>query len=196
MPHFASSRGPMRVNDSLLLDNEVAIGVARGLVTPRDVRVLGTRDDNRLVSDSMAMSVQSVTSIASVGHRLIAKYHEVQVLRAQLATQRNLVDDYQREIKILKNDRTKTTEDNRRQRQILREENKELSKIVNFYANDMQKKLEALENPGKRKRDQERSSKGKGVIFGGSSDEPQEAMRENPKKDIEKAKLKSPIVEK
>ncbi|CAL9024674.1 unnamed protein product, partial [Prunus brigantina] len=140
MPHFASSRGPVRVNDSLLLDNEVAIGVARGLVTPKDVRVLGTRDDNRLVSDSMAMSVQSAASIASVGYRLIAKYHEMQ--------------------------------------------NEQLSKMEIFFSNDIQKKLEVLENPGKRKRDHERSSKEKGVICGGSSEEPQEVMRENPKKDI------------
>ncbi|KAI5335468.1 hypothetical protein L3X38_025601 [Prunus dulcis] len=154
MPYFAFTRGPVRINDSLLLDNEVAIGVAMGLVTPRDVPVLGTSDDNRLVSDSMALSVQSTAFVASMGHRLTAKYHEVQ------------------------------------------EENEMLSKMVNFHSNNMQKQLEALENPGMRKRDHERSSKEKGVVFGGSSDEPQEAMRENPKEDIERAKLKSPVVEK
>ncbi|CAL2227664.1 unnamed protein product [Prunus armeniaca] len=99
MPYFGSSRGLVTVNDSLLLDNEVSIGVARSLVIPKDVRVLGTRDDNRLVSDAMALSVQSAASIATVGHRLIEKSHEVQVLRAQLAAERNLVDDYQRDIK-------------------------------------------------------------------------------------------------
>ncbi|KAI5327727.1 hypothetical protein L3X38_027123 [Prunus dulcis] len=59
------------VNDSLLLDNGVAVGVARGLVTPKDVRMLGTMDDNRVVSDAMSLSVQSATSVTSVEHRLI-----------------------------------------------------------------------------------------------------------------------------
>ncbi|KAI5339592.1 hypothetical protein L3X38_018864 [Prunus dulcis] len=47
MPYFASSRGPVTVNDSLLFDNNVAIEVARSLVTPKDGHVLGTRDDNQ-----------------------------------------------------------------------------------------------------------------------------------------------------
>lgn len=84
MPYFASSQGPVTESNSLLLDNEVAIGVARSLVTLRDVRILGTKDDNCLVSDVVALSVQNATTIASVGHRLIAKSYEVQVLRALL----------------------------------------------------------------------------------------------------------------
>ncbi|CAL8156629.1 unnamed protein product [Prunus armeniaca] len=186
----------LKVNESLRFDNEVAIGVARSLVIPRDVRVLEARDDNWLVSDATTLSVQSAESIASVGHHLIAKSHEAQVLRAQLAAKRNLVDECQREIKRSKKDRAKTTKENRPQLGILQEENEELSKVVNFYSKDMQKQLEALENPGKRKRDQEKSSREKGVIFGGSSDEPQEAMCENPREDIGRAKLKFPAVEK
>ncbi|CAL9028708.1 unnamed protein product, partial [Prunus brigantina] len=56
--------------------------------------------------------------------------------------------------------------------------------MVDFYSKNMQKQLEALENPRKHKRDHERSSREKCVIFGGSSDEPQKAMRENPREDI------------
>ncbi|KAI5329545.1 hypothetical protein L3X38_028942 [Prunus dulcis] len=104
---------------------------------------------------------------------LIAKSYEVQVLRAQLVTKRNLVDEYQRDIKKLKRDRTKMAKENRRHLQILQEENEKLSKIVYFYSEDMQKQLEALENLGKRKRDDERSSREKCVIVRGSSDEPQ-----------------------
>ncbi|KAI5323651.1 hypothetical protein L3X38_032723 [Prunus dulcis] len=84
MPYFASSRGPVTVKDSLLLDNDAAVGIARSLVTPRDVSVLGTRDDNRVVSEAMTLSVQSEISVASVGHRLIVKSHEMEMLRAQL----------------------------------------------------------------------------------------------------------------
>ncbi|KAL6286117.1 hypothetical protein ACE6H2_010507 [Prunus campanulata] len=137
-PYFASSRGPVIVNDSLLLDNDVAIGVARSLVTPRDLRILGMWDGNRIVSNVVAMGVQSAACIASVGHRLIAKTHEVQFLKAQLTAEQKLVDEYQR--------------DNRR-----------LKKEI--------------------------------VIFGSSSDEPQEAVRENPGEEIQSAKLKAPIVQ-
>ncbi|CAL9000735.1 unnamed protein product [Prunus brigantina] len=98
MPYFASSRGPITVNDSLLLDNDVVVGVAKSLVTPRDVRMLGTRDDNRVVSEAMALSVQSAASVASVGHRLIVKSHEVE---------------------MLKRERAKTVETNRHQLEIL-----------------------------------------------------------------------------
>ncbi|KAI5312332.1 hypothetical protein L3X38_041505 [Prunus dulcis] len=148
---------------------------ARSLVTPMDVRVLGTRDDNRLVRDAMALSVQSVASIGSVGHRLIANSHEVQVLRAQLTAKQDL------------------------------EENEKLSKIVSVYSKDMQKQLEALENPGKHKRDHKRSSRVNAVIISsrvnaviirGSSDEPQVAMSEDPREGIKRAKLKFPAVKK
>ncbi|CAL8988821.1 unnamed protein product, partial [Prunus brigantina] len=102
MPYFASSRWPVIVNNSLLLDNDVVIGVARSLVTPNDVRVLGIMDDNRVVSDDVTLSLQSATSVTSVRHRLIVKSHEVQVLRAQLVAERNLVEDCQSVIRKLK----------------------------------------------------------------------------------------------
>ncbi|CAL8084688.1 unnamed protein product [Prunus armeniaca] len=51
----------------LLLDNDVAIGVARILVTPGDVCMLGTRDDNRVVSDAMTLSMQSAASVWEQG---------------------------------------------------------------------------------------------------------------------------------
>lgn len=66
----------MTKSDSLLLDNEVAIGVERSLVTPRDVCIL-MRDDNWLVSDAVALCLQNVTTVTSVGHHLIAKSYEV-----------------------------------------------------------------------------------------------------------------------
>ncbi|KAH0988034.1 hypothetical protein GBA52_015211 [Prunus armeniaca] len=92
--------------------SDIAIGVARSLVTPRDVCILGTRDDNWLVSDVVALSVQSAASIASVGHLLIAKSHEVQILRAQLVAKQNLVDEYQRDIRRLKKNKAKIVEEN------------------------------------------------------------------------------------
>ncbi|CAL9010955.1 unnamed protein product [Prunus brigantina] len=54
------------------------------------------------MSDAMTLSVQSTTFVASVEHRLIVKSHEVQVLRAQLVVERNLVEDCQSVIRRLK----------------------------------------------------------------------------------------------
>ncbi|CAL2228311.1 unnamed protein product [Prunus armeniaca] len=116
-----------------------------------DVRILGMRDDNWLVSDVVALNVQSAASIASVGHRLIAKSHKMQVLRAQLVAEQNLVYEYHRDIKRLKKNRAKTAEENQRQLQILQEENEKLSKMVDSYSKGMQKQLEALENLGNHK---------------------------------------------
>ncbi|CAL2255833.1 unnamed protein product [Prunus armeniaca] len=167
-----------RKRHSLLLENDVAVGVARSLVTPRDVRVLGMRDNNRVVSDAMALSVRSAASVASVGHRLIVK-------------------SYERVIRSLKRERENTVEANRHLLEILHEENQKLSKMVDFYSQDMQKQLEALDQLGKCKHRDHHTSyvQAKGVIFGSSSDEPQEAVCENPKEEIQKAKLKAPIVE-
>ncbi|CAL8992546.1 unnamed protein product [Prunus brigantina] len=123
MPYFASSRGLVNVNDSLLLDNDVAIGVAKSLVTPRDVPMLRTRDDNQLVIDAMALSMQSAVSIASLGHRHIMKSYEVQVLRSQLVAERNLVANCLSIIRILKRERAKTLEETRHQLEILQVEN-------------------------------------------------------------------------
>ena len=108
-------------------------------MTPRDVRVLGMRDDKRVVSDAMALSVQSATFVASVGHCLIVKSHEVEVLKAQLVVEQNLVEDCQCVIRSLKKERENTAEENQHQLEILHKENQKLSKIIDFYSQDMQK---------------------------------------------------------
>ncbi|KAL6280569.1 hypothetical protein ACE6H2_017450 [Prunus campanulata] len=197
MPYFASARGHVTVNDSILLDNDVALGVARNLVTPKDIRVLGARDDNQVVSDGLALSVQSTTTVASMGHRLIAKSHEVEVLRGQLAAERSMVEECQSIIKSLKTERARILEVNRHQLEALREENKNLSKMVSVYAHDMRKQLEDLDRPGKRKKTDRESgyAQAKSALFGSSSDEPQEAVREAPEEDSHRGKLKGPMVE-
>ncbi|KAL6284648.1 hypothetical protein ACE6H2_015577 [Prunus campanulata] len=172
VPYFASGRGPVTVTDSILLDNDVAIGVGRNLVTPKDIRVFGTRDDNRVASDAMALSVQSAACVASLGHRLLAKSHEVEVLKGQLAAERSMVEDCQTAIKSLKRERARIVEVNRHQLEVLRDENKNLSKMVELYSRDMRKQLEDLDRPGKRKRaDRERSyAQAKIAIFESSSE--------------------------
>ncbi|KAL6288264.1 hypothetical protein ACE6H2_012654 [Prunus campanulata] len=172
VPYFASARGPVTVTDSILLDNDVAIGVGRNLVTPKDIRVFGTRDDNRVTSDALALSVQSTACVASLGHRLLAKSHEVEVLRGQLAAERSMVEECQSIIKSLKRERARIVE-------------------------DMRKQLEDLDRPSKRKKTDRESgyAQAKSALFGSSSDEPQEAVREAPEEDSHRAKLKGPMVE-
>ncbi|KAI5327346.1 hypothetical protein L3X38_026742 [Prunus dulcis] len=120
MPYCASSRGLVTLNDSLLLDNDVAVGVVRSLVTPRN-----------------------------------------------LVAERSLVEDCQRVIRSSKRERTKTAEVNRRQLETLQEENQKLSKMVDFYSQDMQKQLEALDRSSRKQRDHDTSyAQAKGVIFG------------------------------
>lgn len=107
-------------------------------MTPRDVHVLGTRKDNQPVSDALKLSVQSTASVASVSHHLIVKSHKVQVLRAKLQAQQNLVEDFQSVIRRLKKDKAKTIKDTHRQIETLQDWNKELSKMVSIYSRDMQ----------------------------------------------------------
>ncbi|CAL9010735.1 unnamed protein product [Prunus brigantina] len=66
------------------------------------------RDDNRVVSDAMALSVQRAAFVASVGHCLIVKSHESRIW--------------------LKRERANMAETNRHQLEILQEENKSYHK--------------------------------------------------------------------
>ncbi|KAI5333974.1 hypothetical protein L3X38_024107 [Prunus dulcis] len=97
----------------------------------------------------------------------------------------------------LKKEKAKTTEVNQHQLEIFQEENQKLSKIVDFYSQDMQKQLEALDQLGERKqRDHNISyAQAKGVIFGSSSYECQEAVHENLREGVQMAKVKALIVE-
>ncbi|CAL8996094.1 unnamed protein product, partial [Prunus brigantina] len=156
MPYFASSRGPVTINDSLHLDNDVAIGVARSLVSPRDVLVLGRSDDNQVMRDAI---MQSVASVASV--------------------------DCQSIIRRLKKDRSKTLEETRHELEILQEENQKLSKIIDFYSKDMQEQLKALDRLGKRAPGDSSFAKPKKVIFRSSSDKSKKRCEKTQERDPE-----------
>lgn len=43
-PNFISSRGPVTIINYVLWDNDVAIGVTRGMLTPRDMHVWGKEE--------------------------------------------------------------------------------------------------------------------------------------------------------
>ncbi|KAH0987905.1 hypothetical protein GBA52_015082 [Prunus armeniaca] len=69
-------------------DNDVAAGVARDLLTPRDLRTLGKKDESIAVDDAMSISIQCASSVANLGKRLLAKNQEVRELTLQLGNLR------------------------------------------------------------------------------------------------------------
>ncbi|CAL2257434.1 unnamed protein product [Prunus armeniaca] len=69
-------------------DNDVAAGVARDLLTPRDLRTLGKKDESIAVDDAMSISIQCASSVANLGQRLLAKNQEVRELTLQLGNLR------------------------------------------------------------------------------------------------------------
>lgn len=74
--NFVSSRGPVTIINSMLWDNEVAIRVARGLLTLRDIHVLGKKKEHIAVEDFMALCVQCAASAANFGHLLVVNNQE------------------------------------------------------------------------------------------------------------------------
>ncbi|CAL9019511.1 unnamed protein product, partial [Prunus brigantina] len=68
--------------------NDVAAGVARDLLTPRDLKTLGKKDESIAVDDAMAISIQCASSVANLGQRLLVKNQEVRELTLQLGNLR------------------------------------------------------------------------------------------------------------
>lgn len=87
-PNFVSSRGPVIVMDYVMQGNDVAAGVARDLLTPRDLKTLGKKEESIAVDDAMAISIQCASSVANLGQRLLAKNQEVRELTLQLGNLR------------------------------------------------------------------------------------------------------------
>ena len=42
-PSFLSQKGPLMTNDSVMLDDAIAASVAKGIITPRDEKLLANR---------------------------------------------------------------------------------------------------------------------------------------------------------
>lgn len=131
-PSFLSQKGPLMTNDSVMLDDEIAASVAKGIITPLDEKLLANRTDVEAINDSMAFSIQSASSVSNMARRLHVRGNEVQELRAQVL--------------ILQ-----------RRNRGLQQENKELKKLVDSYANDMKKRCAELEMNTNRIREQHES---------------------------------------
>ncbi|GFZ00566.1 hypothetical protein Acr_14g0002010 [Actinidia rufa] len=129
---FLSQKGHLMTNGSVMLDDDIAASVAKGIITPLDEKLLANRTDDEAINESMALSIQCASSISNMARRLQVRGNEVQELRTQVL--------------ILQ-----------RRNRGLQQENKELKKLVDSYANDMRKRCSELEMNTNRLREQHES---------------------------------------
>ncbi|GFY81304.1 hypothetical protein Acr_01g0011130 [Actinidia rufa] len=129
---FLSQKGPFMTNGSVMLDDGIAASVAKGIITPLDEKLLTNRTDDEAINEAMALSIQCASSVSNMARCLQVRGNEVQELRTQVL--------------ILQ-----------RRNRGLQQENKELKKLVDSYANDMGKKYSELEMNTNRLREQQES---------------------------------------
>jgi hypothetical protein len=126
-PSFLSPKGYLMTNDSVMLDDATTASMARSIITPRDEKLLANPFDADAINDSMAFNIQSTASVSNMVRRLQVRGNEVQSLQNQvLVFQRLLMDFWRRNI-------------------VLKQENKELKKLVDSYVNDQGKRYAELE---------------------------------------------------
>ncbi|GFZ05454.1 hypothetical protein Acr_17g0010260 [Actinidia rufa] len=119
-------------NGSVMLDDDIAASVAKGIITPLDKKLLANKTDDEAINESMALSIQCASSVSNMARRLQVRGNEVQELRTQVL--------------ILQ-----------RRNRGLQQENKELKKLVDSYANDMRKRCSELEMNTNHLREQQES---------------------------------------
>ncbi|GFY84692.1 hypothetical protein Acr_03g0014660 [Actinidia rufa] len=129
---FLSQKDPLMTNGSVMLDDDIAASVAKGIITPLDEKLLANRTVDEAINESMALSIQCAYSVSNMARRLQVRGNEVQELRTQVL--------------ILQ-----------RRNRGLQQENKELKKLVDSYENDMRKKYAELEMNTNRLREQQES---------------------------------------
>ena len=56
-PYFLTPSGPVKVNDSVMLNGVTATAVAAGLCTLEDGKVLARRTNTQIINDSMALTI-------------------------------------------------------------------------------------------------------------------------------------------
>jgi hypothetical protein len=65
-----------------MLSGTTATTIAAGLLTPEDGKVLAERTDPQTINDSMALTIQCVTSVSNMRRHLLVRNHEVRALRS------------------------------------------------------------------------------------------------------------------
>jgi hypothetical protein len=80
-PTFVFDNLPITIHDSVMLNDSIAMVMAKGLVTPQDQRLLANRSDADAINDSLAFSIQGVASVFDMSRRLSVKNEEMKILR-------------------------------------------------------------------------------------------------------------------
>ncbi|GFY84961.1 hypothetical protein Acr_03g0017350 [Actinidia rufa] len=76
---FLSQNDPLMTNGSVILDDDIAASVAKGIITPLDEKLLANRTDDEAINESMALSIQfASSSVSNMARRLQVQGNEVQ----------------------------------------------------------------------------------------------------------------------
>jgi hypothetical protein len=126
-PTFVFENRHISIHDSVMLNDSIAMAVAKGLVTPRDQRLLVDRSDIDAVNDSLAFSIQGAASVVDMAQRLSVRNEEMKILRNQIGVLKRLLKNYKQKHMDLK------------------QENNELKKMVVSYAEDFGLKVVEME---------------------------------------------------
>ncbi|KAL6280495.1 hypothetical protein ACE6H2_017376 [Prunus campanulata] len=131
-PSFASKDRHLTVNDSVMMDDSIAVTVARNLLIPMDEMLLSSRSDEEAIDDSMAFSVQCAASVSNMASRLRVRANEIQELNTENSSLQRKLHESQQEVEKLK------------------EENNALLKLVSSYSADTQTRLDMLQISNKK----------------------------------------------
>ncbi|GFZ18579.1 hypothetical protein Acr_27g0003180 [Actinidia rufa] len=67
---FLSQKGPLMTSGSVMLDDDIAASVAKGIITLLDEKLLADRTDDEAINESMALSIQCASSASNMARRL------------------------------------------------------------------------------------------------------------------------------
>ena len=62
-PTFVFDNRPITIYDSVMLNDSIAMAVAKGLITPRDQRLLADKSDADAINNSLAFNIQGATLV-------------------------------------------------------------------------------------------------------------------------------------
>ena len=103
----------------MILSDITTTAVATGFLTPEDGRILTERTDPQTINNLMALTIQCVAFVSNMRWLLHVRNHEVRALHSQVTILQQLLKDNKKKVGELK------------------EENKWLKKLVDYYANDL-----------------------------------------------------------
>jgi hypothetical protein len=83
-PTFAFDNRPITIYDYVMLNDSIVMVVAKGLVTPRDQRLLVNRSDVDAINNSLVFSIQGAALVSNMAQCLSVRNEEMKILRNQV----------------------------------------------------------------------------------------------------------------